>query len=253
MKKQAGKIRSLTSKLNKNTDLYKLRLIDYRFGVELDKYNYMSNGEYKQFCLNSRMYFMYIFRSALDILRSGDIYRTVTTIDIWLNDKKDSELIKNFPGVPKKYRKSFLLTNLQAARRKVSIERYFVVDEELMQDKTSMYYANLKTLVQRFVDALDEDSSSCEIYFCPSKNYKVETSDNIPFALIRNEARDTFMYLKSDISNPKLPYVQMNFLSDREEEVYLELYEKLKSYRKRSADRKIELDRMAAILGVKKS
>jgi len=249
---EISKIEDLISKVTNPSDLYKLRFIAYRMGVELLKYKAMEDGVYKQFCLDKKMYFMYTFRSALDILRKGDVYRAVTTIDIWLYDEDDCEIMKQFKGIPEEYRKSFLKSNIQAARRQVKIERYFIIDEIAMQDINSEYYMNLKKIVQRLVDVLDEDSKECKFFFCPTRNYEAETKEDIAFALVKNEDYDSYFYLKSDISNSELPYVEANFVENNSDNDYRKLYTKLKFYRNKSHSEKLTLKQMAKKLEITK-
>ncbi len=252
IEKEASKIDALIAQLNNPSDLYKLRLIAYRLRIELAKYKFMSTGLYPQFCLDHRMYFMYIFRSVLDTLAKGDIYRAVTTIDIWQFDEDDRKLINGYEGLPGEFIKSFLKANVQAAKRYVDIERYFIVDSVGMKDIHSEYHSNMKDTVQRIANQLDYDSRECKIFFCPTENYIEETKDDIAFALIRNEDKSSFMYLYSNMSNP-LPSIEMNFLDNNSEENYQRLYGKLEYYRNKPASQKLTLQQMAAKLGIKKN
>ncbi|MDO5981481.1 hypothetical protein [Flavivirga spongiicola] len=252
IEKEAKKIDKLIEGLDKESDFYKLRYIAYRIKVELNKYNLMSNGIYPQFCLDHRMYFMYIFRSVLDILGKGDVYRTVTTIDIWQFDEDDKKLLDGYPGLQKEYKKSFLKSNVEAAKRLVNIERFFIIDELASKNINSAYSINLRDTVQRLVNELDHDTRECKIFFCPTKNYVNETKKDIAFALIRNEENTSFMYLYSN-NTDMLPSIEMNFLDNNEEVNYQRLYKKLKYYRDKSGSEKFSLEQMAKKLGISKN
>lgn len=249
--KQIVEVERLLANMTDESDVYKVRWICYRLKIEILKYEAMANGVYQLYCLNPQMYFMYIFRSALEILSEGDKYRAVTTIKIWAYDTPDSILTRVFPGAKNGTNKSFLKANIMAARRGVEIERYFIVCRKQMEDITSDYHSELKDLVQRIVLEMDENLTNCRFFFCPTDEYEEEVEKDIAFALIRSEEHSQYAYLRSNMDNSDLPYVDVNFVNNNSEVNYRQLYQRMRTYRDRSASEKLTLDQMAKKLGLK--
>ena len=145
---------------------------------------------------------------------------------------------------------SFLKANTDAAKRNVEIERYFIIDESKMYDQSTEYSSDLRDIVQRLVNELDDESVNCRIYFCPTKNYLLETNSEIAFAIIRNTDKTSFMYLKSNLENKEAPNVEMNFSDTNKDDVYKQLHKKLKIYRSKSGDKKLTVDQLASKLDI---
>ena len=194
LENEISRIQKLTQEINDPSDLFKLKFIAYRFRLELSKYENMKNGAYALWCLDSMSYFMYIFRSSMDMLDEGDEYRAVTTTEIWQHDKP---IGGDFGNVPTEYRKSFLEANHEAMGRKVNIERYFLVDSKSVWVKGSQENMNAIDVVERHLKFLGESARRVNIHFCPIEDFNNETTKDIAYAIIKNASCNSYMYLLS--------------------------------------------------------
>lgn len=240
-------IKDLTNDIDDIGDLLKLKFIAYRFRLELSKYESMRRGVYQLWCLDSMAYFMYIFRSAMDMLDEGDEYRAVTTAKIWLHDKP---IGGGYENVPYEYKKSFLEANREALGRKVKLERFFLIDAKSVWEKGSEENKNVTSVVNNHIDYLGESVKRFNILFCPIENFEEETKKDIAYALIRDASCSSFMYLLSKKDQEGRDSIFMNVTNNNSESIYMRLHEKVEKYRNIPNHKKFTLLEMGKKLGI---
>lgn len=129
-----------------------LNFINWRFKTELEKIRKVLNGEVPIYAYDKFAYLGDIFGHILDQLREGDIYQTVSTVEIW-----NEENIGNQKFVRK--------TGL-ALRRKAKIDRVVFIDKRKFLNESELeYHQMVKNTIDLFDNFHEKDNELNSIMF----------------------------------------------------------------------------------------
>ena len=201
-------IKGELGRIREEGNVHKLRLIQWRFMTELEKVKRIHSGSWRLEAHPTYSYLRYVFGNVLDNLGHGDRYYALSNLDFWSWDKfGDSE---------------FLELNIDAINRGVKITRIIVIDPEiLVNPERAKERRNLVKLVEELRRARQRypEFAAMDLKFYLSRNPETDFAEPIPYALIRNKEKLTFIKILPNLktADGRVPNVRIVFAPSADE------------------------------------
>ncbi len=203
-----------------------LNFLNWRFGTELEKIRKVLNGEISIYALEKFDYLSDVFGHLLKQLKAGDLFQTISTVDIWSG--------KNIGN------QKFLVATSKALMENATIERIIFIDRKrLLEGFDKNYREQINEVIHLFENyhGISNDFFLLKFFIADLDGEYAEVLQFAPTVLITEAGNKNKLGIRAlDITNingKSKPYLSLSFHGDNETnesiDNFIENFEPIKS------------------------